>query len=143
MKYVFDTIDCKRYAFPTHINDLVVDRADAVSSEAFVVIVEPGKATHVHKHNDVEQIFYIIKGKGILTVGDDKKEYQVKPAQVVKIPPGTLHSVRSRGKIPLKYLSIDCFCSPAKDESTWDDHVRTVCREQGYDYAAVVSTRAT
>ena len=44
MRFVFSTAEVKRYRFPTHINDLVVDRADAQTSEVFVVVLEPGEA---------------------------------------------------------------------------------------------------
>jgi mannose-6-phosphate isomerase-like protein (cupin superfamily) len=139
MKYVFDTVDRTRYTFPTHINDLVIDRAEAAASEVFVVIIEPGKATHLHRHDDVEQVFYILKGKGVLYIGRDKKKFLVKPAQVVKIPPKTLHTVRAQGKKALRYLCIDCFCPHRRNnEPTWEAHVRGICREQGYDFADVI-----
>jgi hypothetical protein len=32
MNYVFDTTAGKRYRFPTHLNDLVIDRAEACAS---------------------------------------------------------------------------------------------------------------
>jgi mannose-6-phosphate isomerase-like protein (cupin superfamily) len=138
MNYVFDTNDCKRYTFPTHINDIVIDRADATTSEVFMVIVEPGKATHLHRHGDVEQIFYIVEGTGMLTIGPGKKEYVVKPTQVVKIPPSTLHTVRAKGRKALRYICIDCFTKARRsDEPTWEEHVRGICREQGYKFADV------
>jgi mannose-6-phosphate isomerase-like protein (cupin superfamily) len=139
MQYVFETAGCRRYLFPTHINELVVDRADAVMSEVFLVTVEPDKAVHFHRHDDMEQVFYFLEGRGILTAGEDKKKFNVGPGLVVRIPPGTLHSVRSMGKETVKYLSIDCFCSAQKSEKTWDEHIRNVCREQGYSYDSVVS----
>jgi len=52
MKYVFDTSNTKRYKFPTHINDLVMDRAEATTSEVFIVVLEPGQAPPLHKHED-------------------------------------------------------------------------------------------
>jgi mannose-6-phosphate isomerase-like protein (cupin superfamily) len=139
MQYVFGTADCQRYVFPTHRNELVVDRADAVMSEVFVVTVEPKREVHFHRHCDMEQIFYFIAGRGILTVGEDKMEFDVGPGQVARIPPGTLHCVRPKGEKAVKYLSVDCFCSAKKSETTWDEHVRSVCRKLGYSYDAVVS----
>jgi mannose-6-phosphate isomerase-like protein (cupin superfamily) len=139
MNYVFDTTSRKRYTFPTHINDLVIDRANAVASEVFVVIVEPGKATHLHQHADVEQIFYVLEGRGVLTIGRGRNEYSVEPSQVVKIPPSTLHTIRAKGKKALRYLCIDCFCPERKnDEATWDVHVRGICKEQGYVFEDVI-----
>jgi mannose-6-phosphate isomerase-like protein (cupin superfamily) len=141
MKYVFDTSDNKRYAFPTHINDLVIDRAAASTSEVFVVIVEPGKATHTHKHVDTEQIFYIVQGTGAVVIGRGKKEYPIRPGQVVKIPPSTFHSVRTVGRKALRYICVDCFCpNRKKTEPTWEAHVKVLCRQQGYDFNDVAHT---
>ena len=50
MKYVFNEIT--RYRFPTHVNDLVMDRAEAETSEAFMVVLKPGEAPPLHKHDD-------------------------------------------------------------------------------------------
>lgn len=42
-KYVFPTKETVHYRFPTHTNDLIMDRSQAETSEAFMVILEPGK----------------------------------------------------------------------------------------------------
>lgn len=68
-QYVFPTTNLKRYAFPTHTNDLVLDRAFAQTSEVIMVILKPGKAPPLHKHDDTEQIFYVVEGQGTLTIG--------------------------------------------------------------------------
>lgn len=71
MKYVFSTGHTTRYAFPTHVNDLVMDRSEAVFSEAFMVIIEPGMAPPLHKHDDTEHVFYKLEGRGTLQIGQD------------------------------------------------------------------------
>jgi mannose-6-phosphate isomerase-like protein (cupin superfamily) len=135
MDYVFESTNGKRYTFPTHINELVIDRKNAKVSEVFIVIVEPGKAVHLHLHRNVEQVFYILEGNGILTIGAGNKKHAVRPTQVVKIPPGTVHSIRAQGNKPIRYLCVDCFCgSKALKERTWDNHVKTICRDQGYAF---------
>jgi quercetin dioxygenase-like cupin family protein len=140
MKYVFPTSQVKHYQFPTHINDLVVDRADAQTSEVFVVVIEPGKAPPLHKHDDTEQIFYVLEGEGTLSIGAGQETHEVRPGDVVRIPPTTLHSIRCDGKKPLRYLAVDCFVSgrPA-EEPTWDAHARVLCRQQGWDYKQVAA----
>ena len=72
MQYVFGTSHLKRYEFPTHINDIVVDRGEAKVSEVFVVVIHPGSAPPLHKHDDTEQVFYVLEGRGTLTVGEDR-----------------------------------------------------------------------
>ncbi|HTV38952.1 MAG TPA: cupin domain-containing protein [Candidatus Sulfotelmatobacter sp.] len=135
MKFVFPTFKVQRYQFPTHINDLVVDRADAETSEVFVVVIEPGKAPPLHQHDDTEQIFYVLEGDGVLSIGAKRKKFTVKPGDVVRIPPHTLHSIQCTGKKPLTYLAIDCFLSGRpKNEPTWDSHAKAICRQNGWDY---------
>ena len=139
LQYVFPGQDLKRYRFPTHINDLVIDRADSRYSEVFMVIIEPGKAPVYHKHDDTEQVFFIIEGTGVLTIGDRKEQFAVRPGDVVRIPVSTFHSIKADGKNTLRYLCIDCFGESPRLEPTWDDHVMTVCKENGWDFDEVVS----
>lgn len=139
MQFVFPTSQSKRYRFPTHVNDLVVDRADAQTSEVFVVVLNPGEAPPLHRHDDTEQIFYILNGQGVLQIGSEQQEFAVRPGDVVRIPPRTLHSIRCTDEA-LRYLAIDCFLAGRpKDEPTWDSHARTICRQRGWDYAQVVA----
>ena len=139
-KYVFPTHNPIRYKFPTHINDLVMDRAEARFSEVFIVIIEPDKAPPVHKHDDTEQIFYIIQGEGTLFIGKESPDaIQVSLGDVVRIPVGAWHTIQADKGDTLKYLAIDCFGSIRNpDEPTWDSHVRVLCEEQGWDYESVL-----
>ena len=138
MQYVFSTSKTKRYHFPTHSAELVVDRSEAHASEVFVVILEPGQVSPLHKHDDTEQVFCIIEGKGLLTTGEEKREHHVKVGDIVRIPPLTLHSIEAEGDEVLRYLAIDCFGSKGEQkEPTWDEHIKVFCREQGWDFEKV------
>ncbi|MFC1552409.1 cupin domain-containing protein [Candidatus Latescibacterota bacterium] len=138
MQYVFDSSQAKHYRFPTHSNDLVIDRKDAETSEVFVVILEPGEAPPLHTHDDTEQIFYMLEGDGLLTAGADNTEYPVKVGDVVRIPPSTPHSIKAVGGSRIKYLAVDCFVGGRpKDEPTWDSHVKVMCGREGWDFDSV------
>jgi quercetin dioxygenase-like cupin family protein len=142
MQFVFPTKNLKRYRFPTHINDLVVDRADAETSEVFVVVLAPGEAPPLHQHDDTEQIFYILAGQGVLRIGAQQKKFPVRTGDVVRIPPHTLHSIRCQGKKSLRYLAIDCFTGGRPEaEPTWDSHARVMCKNNGWNYDQVVKTK--
>lgn len=143
MKYVFSTTKVKHYRFPTHVNDLVVDRADSVTSEVFIVVLEPGEAPPLHQHDDTEQVFYILDGTGVLSIGARRKKYPVKPGDVVRIPPHTLHSIQCQDKKPLRYVAIDCFVGgrPAA-EPTWESHVKVICEREGWDYKKFAKGKA-
>ena len=138
-QYVFDTRKVIRYRFPTHTNDLIMDRRDGAASEAFYVILEPGEAPPIHVHSDAEQVFFIIEGEGMMAVGRDQQEsVELRPGDFVRTPPGTYHAVRCTGDARLAYLSIDCFTAgPPANEPTWDSHVRAMCADHGWDFDAV------
>jgi mannose-6-phosphate isomerase-like protein (cupin superfamily) len=139
MHYVFSTQQPKRYRFPTHTNYLVMDRSDAASSEVFIVELAPGEAPPSHQHDDMEQVFYILSGRGRLDVGSDCEAYPVVPGDVVRIPLATLHTIHSIGDTPLRYLAVDCFpTGPPAAEPTWDDHIKGVCAQLGWDYEKIV-----
>jgi len=140
-RYVFSTVDTVRYRFPTHTNELVMDRAEAEASEAFMVVLEPGEAPPLHVHHDTEQVFYVVQGRGRLEIGgDEPQHYPVKPGDLVRIPPHVLHRIYCEGQEPLIYLSVDCFAGGRpKDEPTWESHVRTVCAANGWDFDQVRS----
>lgn len=137
--YVFQTTDLIRYKFPTHINDLVMDRSESTFSEVFIVVIEPDKAPPLHRHNDTEQIFYVLEGEGTLTIGKEMQEnMRVAPGNVVRVPVGSWHSIKADSGATLKYLAIDCFGSIRNnDEPTWDSHVKVLCKEQCWDYNKV------
>lgn len=138
IRYVFSTTDTVRYRFPTHVNDLVMDRSEAESSEAFIVVVEPGEAAPLHVHHDMEQIFYMLEGTGVLQVGEARQSHPVKPGDLVRIPPNTPHGVNCTSSGPLRYLSVGAFLGGRPhDEPTWDSHVRAVCERFGWDFDRV------
>lgn len=136
-KYVFPAENLKRYKFPTHINDIIIDRAQSSFSEVFMVVVEPDKAPPFHKHDDTEQIFYVVQGTGTLTIGEKKEQFRVEPGDVVRIPVSAFHSIRA-DKETLKYLCVDCFGAGRPQEATWDDHVKVLCKTNNWDYNSVV-----
>ena len=142
MNYIFNTSHPTRYRFPTHINDLVMDRADAATSEVFIVEMAPGEAPPLHQHGDTEQVFYVLQGRGRLTIGAQQVTFAVAPGDVVRVPPGTLHSIECQGDDRLRYLAVDCFLNGRPTaEPTWDDHVRVVCGQQGWRFEDVVTGR--
>ncbi len=66
-----------------------------------------GKQTFLHIHKKSEEVYYILYGKGILTLGD--RELYVKSGDVILIPPKTVHNIKNTGDTELKIL---CICSP-------------------------------
>ncbi|MBN2279597.1 MAG: cupin domain-containing protein [Candidatus Marinimicrobia bacterium] len=141
MKYIFNIENFKRYQFPTHINDLIIDREKSQFSEVFMVVLEPEKAPPLHKHDDTEQIFIMMEGTGTLTIGKDETKSTVKPGDIVRIPVCTWHSIRADRGETVRYLCIDCFGERPAVEPTWDHHVRVMCKTNGWNYDEVVTEK--
>lgn len=138
--FVFSTLQTTRYRFPTHVNDLVMDRSRAETSEVFIVVLEPGEAPPLHVHHDTEQIFYVIEGTGTLQIGEALQSYPVQPGDVVRIPPHVFHRIQGTSAQPLRYLSVDCFVGGRPEaEPTWESHVRAMCVQNGWEFDQVKS----
>ena len=66
-----------------------------------------GKETFLHRHLRSAEIYHVIEGRGMMTLGEEK--FLIEAGDTVYIPPGTPHKLRSEGEVPLRVL---CFCSP-------------------------------
>ncbi|TGC08749.1 cupin domain-containing protein [Methanolobus halotolerans] len=64
-------------------------------------------STISHKHISAEEIYYILKGSGHMTI--EGEGFGVNEGDTICILPGESHMIRNTGNIPLKIL---CCCSP-------------------------------
>ncbi len=62
---------------------------------------------------------------------------EILPGDVVRIPVSTYHTIQADSGLVIKYLCVDCFGAKPKLEPTRDDHVKTVCKTNGWDYNEV------
>jgi len=67
-----------------------------------LVDIRPGGEQRIHSH-DPEQIYYILAGSGMMTVGDDEAHVEV--GVCIYIPPNVPHGIKNDGKEVLCYLS--------------------------------------
>ena len=97
--------------FVTH---LLIGRSNVGASHVSIQITEVavGGAQFLHAH-EPEQCYYIIEGKGRMTVGEEIQE--VKVGDAIYIPSNHRHGIENIGDCPLKYLTAN---SPAFDEKT-------------------------
>jgi len=120
----------KRYVFKTHINEVLLARENAEIMEAFNVIIEPGKHTPLHVHDDTEQLYHVTggKGRGVFVHPDGKKEeFEMLPGDVIHVPRNTQHQIFCVSPEPLTYLCVDGFPQgKPSHEPTWEHHYKTV-----------------
>jgi mannose-6-phosphate isomerase-like protein (cupin superfamily) len=67
-----------------------------------LVDIEPGGQQRIHSHAP-EQIYFILEGLGIMTVGDETEEVQ--QGDCVFVPSGSPHGIRNQTTHILRYLS--------------------------------------
>ena len=67
-------------------------------------ILKPGESSLVHKLKTSVEVYYILNGKGIVHIDDEKKEVQ--PGQVIYIPANSKQCIKNIGNDELKFLAI-------------------------------------
>jgi len=68
----------------------------------------PGCEVTPHRHRQIEEIYYIVSGRGLMTVGEESREVGVGDA--VYIPRGQRHTLKNAGDDPIKLILV---CGPA------------------------------
>jgi mannose-6-phosphate isomerase-like protein (cupin superfamily) len=64
---------------------------------------EPGSQQGVHAHDASEQVYVLVRGRGLMIVEDE--EYEVEAGTAILIPAGAEHAIRNIGAEPLEYVS--------------------------------------
>lgn len=77
-----------------------------------MVILPPGNKTTSHSHEKEEETWYVISGRGEITVGDETVD--IEPEMLVVAPSGKVHSIHNNSDESLKMLWI--FTPPGIEE---------------------------
>lgn len=87
----------------------ILDRTNsrAANQSLAEATLPPGGVTEAHRHPRTEEIYYILRGAGRMTLECEQRE--VGPGDGILIPPGTRHAIRNIGAEPLVFL---CCCAP-------------------------------
>ena len=67
-------------------------------------LVESGITTEPHEHQGIEEVYYIINGKGKARVGEEERE--IREGDAIYIPPGEVHSLTNMGSHPLRFICL-------------------------------------
>lgn len=71
-------------------------------------VLPPGSAVAPHHHRELEEIYYILSGRGRMTVGEESSD--VAEGDAVYVPRGHLHTLENTGAEPIRLLVV---CGPA------------------------------
>lgn len=89
----------------------------------------PGSEQPIRKHDDAEQAYVIVRGTGLMRVGDE--EQKVSEGTLVLVPPGTSHATRNASDAPVVFVSATSppFDVNALDEVFCTSGTRAIYRE--------------
>jgi len=76
------------------------------------VVIPPNSSSRLHYHPNAEETYYIMKGKGRMTI--DNAEYNVQPGDAILISPPEKHQIFCVGKDDLEFIVV---CAPAWEAS--------------------------
>lgn len=76
--------------------------------------LSPGEVIEPHSHPDFEELYYILSGYGIMTIGEEKKE--ISRNDVVYIPQEDVHTLMNTAEVPLRFLTLSVKVGMKKKE---------------------------
>lgn len=76
----------------------------------------PGKSIQPHFHPDFEELYYVLSGYGLMTLGEEKQE--ISRGDVVYIPSLEPHTLLNTGNVPLRFVTITVRISRNKKEES-------------------------
>jgi mannose-6-phosphate isomerase-like protein (cupin superfamily) len=92
----------------SEIRELLAHRNSCIRNQTLAEArLHVGAATTPHYHPKTEEIYYILEGRGRMTVGQETAE--VGPGDAVAIPPGARHQMVNIGDVTMRFL---CCCAP-------------------------------
>jgi len=93
----------------SEIRELLAHRNSGIRQQSLAEARLPaGGVTIPHFHRRTEEIYFILEGRGQITI--DRNQRDVGPGDAIGIPPGAVHSILNTGDGTLRFL---CCCAPA------------------------------
>jgi mannose-6-phosphate isomerase-like protein (cupin superfamily) len=92
---------------PSVWKKILLQKADLLEGRVQMINwcrMEPGKAFSPHYHEDMEEVFIIIKGRARIFVPGEQAD--MAEGQAAVIPPGEAHEMKNTGEEDLEYLAV-------------------------------------
>ncbi len=88
----------------------LIDRTTSAITQCSLAeeILLPGQEVTPHRHQTIEEIYYVVEGLGVMTVGDEQRE--VSAGDAIFIPRHHRHTLKNTGTEPIKLILV---CGPA------------------------------
>jgi mannose-6-phosphate isomerase-like protein (cupin superfamily) len=88
----------------------LIDRTTAPITQCSLAeeTLPPGRSVTPHHHEVLEEVYYILSGSGVMTLGDEPRA--VGAGDAIYIPTGQRHTLTNTGTAPMRLLLV---CGPA------------------------------
>lgn len=98
---------------------LLVKKGQFGSQNLVVTWVDcaPGGEQQMHVHEAEEQVYIVVRGRGLMKTGDEEQE--VAAGTLIFVPSGTAHAIRNTGVDTLTFVSA---ASPPMDVDALSDY---------------------
>ena len=93
----------------TYVSRMLVDRTSVGSTRMVVnhFTLKPGKQTEAGSHpTPYDELYYVLRGKGVLYLGDPPEATEIRPDFVAFIPAGTNHALDNTGTDDLELITM-------------------------------------
>ena len=104
---------------------VIVDRSETARTEVGLNIWPAGTIGPPHEHPEKEQTFFVMSGRGRITVGDETRA--VEPGDVIFVPAGASHQTVVDAGADLEYLLYNAFLTDQREgHATFAEHIDKV-----------------
>jgi quercetin dioxygenase-like cupin family protein len=117
---------------------VVLDRSQTARTEIGLTIWRAGLVGPPHLHEHKEQVFFVTRGSGWVTVGGERRE--VRKGDVIYVPAGIEHQTEASPHEALEYLLYNTFFFDEKEgHATFAEHIEKIkaTRRAQADHAQV------
>jgi mannose-6-phosphate isomerase-like protein (cupin superfamily) len=113
-RFLKNVTDGKKYEFGSNTTILLLDRTETNRSEFVLVEWPAGNKGAMVAHQEKEQTFFVLEGKGSVTIGNETEA--VKPGDIIFVPRNIAHTTAA-GKDTLKYLCLNSMITDTQDKT--------------------------
>lgn len=113
-KFIDDIYNGTIFDFGSNDTILLLDRTETAKSECVVVQWPPASRGAMVAHQEKEQVFFILSGKGRMRIGEETED--VLPGNLLYVPRNLAHTTETEEE-KLTYLCINALVRQPKDAS--------------------------
>jgi quercetin dioxygenase-like cupin family protein len=115
--FIRNIAEVKWLQFPNHFGGalskplVMPDTAQSRHLDYRISMYQPKAYVAKHSHKVQEQVYHVLEGEGLMTVGDE--EHVVRKHDFIFLPPGVEHAIENTGTSDLIFIVVT---SPVTDD---------------------------